>query len=93
MNITFKALWIGSLVGATLLVTQAVRADDWNKKTTVTFSGPIEIPGVHLQGWGVLPAGDRDTGGEHVAHSMTKSAAKQDFAYPGRQRRTGAARD
>ena len=33
------------------------RADDWNKKTTVTFSGPVEIPGVHLKGWGVLPAG------------------------------------
>src|SRR5438105_10296312 len=33
------------------------RADDWNRKTVVTFSGPVEIPGVHLQGWGVLPAG------------------------------------
>src|SRR5271170_385878 len=34
-----------------------VRADDWNQKTVVTFSGPVEIPGVHLQGWAVLPAG------------------------------------
>jgi hypothetical protein len=33
------------------------KADDWNRKTIVTFSEPIEIPGVHLQGWGVLPAG------------------------------------
>jgi hypothetical protein len=39
-----------------------------------------------------LPAGDRD-GGEHVAHSMTKSAAIQDFALPRSPRRTGAARD
>ena len=23
----------------------------------MTFSGPVEIPGVHLNGWGVLPAG------------------------------------
>ena len=23
----------------------------------MTFSGPIEIPGVHLTGWKVLPAG------------------------------------
>ena len=23
----------------------------------VTFSGPVEIPGVHLAGWAVLPAG------------------------------------
>jgi len=33
------------------------KADDWNNKTTVTFSGPVEIPGVHLKGWAVLPAG------------------------------------
>ena len=33
------------------------KADDWNRKTTITFSGPVEIPGVHLTGWGVLPAG------------------------------------
>ena len=32
-------------------------ADDWNRKTVVTFSGPVEIPGVHLTGWSVLPAG------------------------------------
>jgi hypothetical protein len=23
----------------------------------ITFSGPVEIPGVHLTGWGILPAG------------------------------------
>ena len=23
----------------------------------MTFSAPVEIPGVHLKGWGVLPAG------------------------------------
>src|SRR5438270_11174063 len=33
------------------------RADEWNRTTTITFSGPVEIPGVHLAGWGVLPAG------------------------------------
>jgi len=33
------------------------RADEWNKKTVITFSGPVEIPGVHLKGWAVLPAG------------------------------------
>ncbi len=35
----------------------SAQADDWDKKTTITFSGPVEIPGVHLQGYGVLPAG------------------------------------
>jgi len=31
-----------------------VKADEWNKKTKVTFSAPVEIPGVGAQ---VLPAG------------------------------------
>jgi hypothetical protein len=44
-----------ALMGA--LVAPGVKADDWNQKTVVTFSGPVEIPGVHLSGWGVLPAG------------------------------------
>jgi hypothetical protein len=44
-----------ALVGAAL--TPAARADAYDEKTIVTFSGPVEIPGVHLKGWGVLPAG------------------------------------
>jgi hypothetical protein len=35
----------------------AANASEWDRKTTMTFSGPVEIPGVHLKGWGVLPAG------------------------------------
>jgi LPXTG-motif cell wall-anchored protein len=35
----------------------SAKADETNRKTVITFSGPVEIPGVHLQGWGVLPAG------------------------------------
>lgn len=35
----------------------AAKADAWDRKTTITFSGPVEIPGVHVAGWGVLPAG------------------------------------
>ena len=42
---------------AAVLFTPIAQADEWNKKTVVTFSGPVEIPGVHLTGWGVLPAG------------------------------------
>jgi hypothetical protein len=34
-----------------------VKADRWDQKTTFTFSGPVEIPGVHLKGFAVLPAG------------------------------------
>src|SRR6202030_2151007 len=44
-----------ALVGAVLA--PGARADDWNRKTVITFSGPVEIPGVHLTGWAVLPAG------------------------------------
>ena len=39
------------------MFSSVAKADDWNRKTTITFSGPVEIPGVHLAGWGVLPAG------------------------------------
>src|SRR5579859_6155067 len=34
----------------------SAKADDWDRKTEITFSGPVEIPGVHLAGWGFLPA-------------------------------------
>jgi hypothetical protein len=44
-----------TLIGAALA--PSAKADEWNRKTVITFSGPVEIPGVHLAGWGVLPAG------------------------------------
>src|SRR5579863_1973803 len=44
-----------ALMGAALA--PGVRADQYDEKTVVSFSGPVEIPGVHLKGWGVLPAG------------------------------------
>jgi hypothetical protein len=44
-----------ALMGAVVL--PGAKADDWNRKTVMTFSGPVEIPGVHLKGWAVLPAG------------------------------------
>lgn len=37
-----------------LVLPSMTLGDDWNKKTNVTFSGPVEIPGVGAQ---VLPAG------------------------------------
>jgi hypothetical protein len=40
-----------------MMFVPTAQADDWNRKTKVTFSAPVEIPGVHLKGWGVLPAG------------------------------------
>jgi hypothetical protein len=44
-----------ALLGVAL--SPSVTAQVANKKTTITFSGPVEIPGIHLQGFGVLPAG------------------------------------
>ena len=49
------AVFCSALLGTMFL--PGARADDWNRKTVMTFSGPVEIPGVHLKGWGVLPAG------------------------------------
>jgi hypothetical protein len=50
-----KPVFCVALLSAAL--TPGVKADAWDRKTVVTFSGPVEIPGVHLKGWGVLPAG------------------------------------
>jgi len=44
-----------ALMGA--ILAPSAKADAWDRKTVITFSGPVEIPGVHLRGWGVLPAG------------------------------------
>ncbi len=44
-----------ALMGA--VFSPVANASEWNHKTVMTFSGPVEIPGVHLKGWGVLPAG------------------------------------
>lgn len=47
--------FVVAMMGAVLA--PGARADEWNKKTVFTFSGPVEIPGVHLKGWAILPAG------------------------------------
>jgi hypothetical protein len=39
------------------ILAPVARADDWNRKTVITFSGPVEIPGVHRTGFAILPAG------------------------------------
>ena len=44
-----------ALLGATF--SPSAKADAWDRKTVITFSGPVEIPGVHLVGWKTLPAG------------------------------------
>lgn len=48
---------LGYIALMSAVLVPSARADDSNSKTVITFSGPVEIPGVHLAGWGVLPAG------------------------------------
>src|SRR5271166_1370340 len=51
----FKLLTTGfCLFAMCLLVVPTVTADDWNRETVVTFSAPVEVPGVGAQ---TLPAG------------------------------------
>jgi hypothetical protein len=40
-----------------LSLAPGARADAWDRRTIVTFSGPVEIPAVHLKDMSVLPAG------------------------------------
>jgi hypothetical protein len=42
------------LLALCVLVVPNATADDWNRKTVITFSGPVEVPGVGAQ---ILPAG------------------------------------
>jgi hypothetical protein len=62
--------------------TPSARADDRDKKTTVTFSAPVEIPGVHLEGWGVLPAGTyvfklvENSSNRHIVQIFNKDQTK-----------------
>ncbi len=48
-------VFCAALMGAAFSPSAA--ADQWNKKTVITFDQPVETPGVHIQGWAVLPAG------------------------------------
>lgn len=51
---TFFAAFLGVLV-ASLMCLPQLRADEWNRKTIVTFSAPVEVPG--RESPLVLPAG------------------------------------
>ncbi len=51
----FKGIGIGlCLAVLCVLVVPSATADDWNRKTVITFSGPVEVPGVGVH---FLPAG------------------------------------
>jgi hypothetical protein len=54
MKLLRKLVTAFSLVALCALVAPSAMADEWNKETVVTFSGPVEVPGV---GAHLLPAG------------------------------------
>ena len=51
MKIRFNTLYLGAALALMSATIKPMRADEWNKETTVEFSGPVEVPGK------VLPAG------------------------------------
>ena len=57
MKLFSAATTVCCLAAMGALLAPSAKADEWNKKTVITFSGPVEIPGVHLAGFGILPAG------------------------------------
>src|SRR5512142_1612695 len=54
MNIFTKCFISICIIAICLFALPFASADDWNRKTVVTFSGPVEVPGVGAQ---TLPAG------------------------------------
>lgn len=49
MTRTFNFALVTLLAGAAVWLTPVVRADQWDKRTILTFSEPVEIPGQVLQ--------------------------------------------
>jgi len=66
----------------TTILSTGARADMWDRYTTVTFGAPVEIPGVHLKGYRVLPAGTyvfelMDSSAQrHIVQIFTKDKTK-----------------
>jgi hypothetical protein len=68
-----KALCCAAVL--TAMCVPGARADEWDKKTILTFSGPVQIPGA------TLPAGSymfkiADTGDRHVVQVFDKDGKK-----------------
>ena len=69
-----------TLLGAAF--SPSAKADDYDKKTTVTFSGPVEIPPVYITGMRVLPAGTyvfkllNSSSNRHIVQIFNKDQTK-----------------
>jgi len=78
----FKA--VPAVFGLALLgvaFSPSVKADAFDKKTQITFSGPVEIPAVHQPGFGVLPPGTylfkiaASEGNRHIVQIFSKDGS------------------
>ena len=64
------------------VLSPGLRADFYDRTSTITFSGPVEIPGVHLKGYSVLPAGTYvfklmdSTTNRHIVQIFTQDQKK-----------------
>jgi hypothetical protein len=79
----FKA--VSTVFCVTLLnamISPSLKADDYDKKTTITFSGPVEIPPVYITGMRVLPAGTyvfklvNSSSNRHIVQIFNKDQTK-----------------
>src|SRR4026208_1721834 len=69
-----KALFCAAAI--TVALAPSARADEWNKKTILTFSGPVQIPGATLPaGSYVFKLADL-SGNRHVVQVFDKAEKK-----------------
>src|SRR4051794_20451996 len=67
---------IGCAAALTVALAPGARADEWNKKTILTFSGPVQIPGATLPaGSYVFKLADL-AGNRHVVQVFDKDEKK-----------------
>src|SRR6266566_2569386 len=45
MRIKFETLWLGASMALMAAMVTPMMADEFNKETTLEFSGPVEVPG------------------------------------------------
>ena len=77
---TIAGVFCLAVVGG--MFSPSAKADDYDKKTTITFSGPVEIPPVYITGMRVLPAGTyvfklvNSSSNRHIVQIFNKEQTK-----------------
>ena len=81
-NLIKAASALFCVAALTTVLSTGARADMHDRTTTVTFSAPVEIPGAHLKGYSVLPAGTYvfklmdSTTNRHIVQIFTRDQKK-----------------